>query len=86
MVTLARLPCILKDIEFIKYLKSKFSEKLLTVYGFKFSNETFSPNSPPKTVYSKQTIPENFLATEESKYYLEFFRRSSSNEVVEKII
>ena len=35
MVTLARFPAVVKNVEFNEYLKSNYSEKLLTVYGFK---------------------------------------------------
>ena len=35
MVTLARFPAVVRNFEFNEYLRSNFSEKLLTVYGFK---------------------------------------------------
>lgn len=46
----------------MKYLKSKFTVKLLTVYGFKFDRDQPSENT--KVVYSKQIIPANYYQSE----------------------
>lgn len=35
MVVLARFPAVVKNYQFNEYLRANFSEKLLTVYGFK---------------------------------------------------
>lgn len=64
-------------------MRAKYTEKLLSVYGFKLQDNL--KNSNEKQLKSP-TIEDPSLTEEERRLFLEFFQRSSSNDVIEKII
>jgi cAMP phosphodiesterase len=48
MVTLARYPTVVRNKEFNDYLRANYTEKLLTVYGFKLQD--FSKNQQKQII------------------------------------
>ena len=64
MVSLARIPAVVANEAFNKYLRANFNDKVLSVYGFKLQDLKKSSNINLKSANLMASIP-----AEEAKFY-----------------